>query len=310
MKSQTIILHVGHGKTGSSFLQSCLALNREKLKEYGISYPFHESFARATAGLVTSGNGKNFLKSIQDIGDTSSKLLFSSEHLFPSLVGRDSIAFNDLLEENKFQFEIIIYTRNLFEHLFSRWGQAIKMCKTSDDLNSFLMQAPLGPHPQILDWLHLSKRFDFKLKITNYSHHKSDLANRFFFDLTGVSDFPLELPAFRVVNRSLTYAEINFQRVCNQLKFSSPPLHKILVEQLPGTGSFQYKCSQNAYDFVKNSHCKIFRSINDHLCASEVLEIEPPEKVVADDRDLRGVLLSAEQLDLIANYFFDRLADR
>lgn len=310
MKSQTIILHVGHGKTGSSFLQSCLALNRKKLQEYGISYPFLDSYAKAIAGEVTSGNGGNFLKNIQDIGDTNSKVLFSSESLFHSLIGKDLIAFNDLLGENKFQFQVIIYTRNLFEHLFSRWGQLIKMSQTSDDLNSFLMQAPLGPHPKILDWLHLSKRFDFKLKITNYSRHKSDLANRFFFDLTGVSDFPFELPPFRVVNRSLTYAEINFQRVCNQLNFRSPPLHKTLVKQLPGIGSSQYKCSQNAYDIVKKSHYEIFRSINDHLCASEVLEIEPPEKVVADDRDLRGVLLSAEQLDLITNYFFDRLADR
>ena len=35
---QTVILHVGSPKTGSTYLQNTLAKNRERLKEYGIAY--------------------------------------------------------------------------------------------------------------------------------------------------------------------------------------------------------------------------------------------------------------------------------
>ena len=44
-----IILHIGHGKTGSSYLQSFLALNREKLLDIGIDYPKDDEFENAKA---------------------------------------------------------------------------------------------------------------------------------------------------------------------------------------------------------------------------------------------------------------------
>ena len=99
--------------------------------------------------------------------------------------------------------------------------------------------------------MQLSSRFGFKLKVTNYSRHKTNLARRFFYDLTGVPDFPFEAPSCRAVNRSLTYAEINFQRVCNGLKLNMPPLHRLLIDQLPNIRSTGYKCSRQAYDYVR-----------------------------------------------------------
>ncbi len=53
---KNLYLHIGHGKTGSSSLQTFLALNKDNLKEYGIFYPEHVSFSNAEKGFITSGN--------------------------------------------------------------------------------------------------------------------------------------------------------------------------------------------------------------------------------------------------------------
>ncbi len=54
----TLHLHVGHGKTGSSCLQSWLALNRGCLwREGQLLYPPGGADASARAGGFTMGNG-------------------------------------------------------------------------------------------------------------------------------------------------------------------------------------------------------------------------------------------------------------
>lgn len=51
------LLHTGHGKTGSSFLQSALALSSDALRDASIAYPIDpEIAARARAGGITAGN--------------------------------------------------------------------------------------------------------------------------------------------------------------------------------------------------------------------------------------------------------------
>ncbi len=54
--AKPVILHVGHGKTGSSALQSSLVLSSEALAKAGIFYPPSLSDARAMKGEVSSGN--------------------------------------------------------------------------------------------------------------------------------------------------------------------------------------------------------------------------------------------------------------
>jgi len=51
-----LTLHIGHGKTGTSALQSFLALNENLLLEYGICYPKNYTFDAAKKGYISSGN--------------------------------------------------------------------------------------------------------------------------------------------------------------------------------------------------------------------------------------------------------------
>ena len=148
-------------------MQSCLALNRDKLIESAIDYPFHESLKKASKGKFTNGNGAEFLNIIRDYNFKTDQVLFSNEGLFARLPA--SPQFFDLIGSKQYHLKIIVYTRNLFSHAFSNWLQQIKAGKTSDDINTYLFGRPNGPHARLLEWIELSSKFDFDLSISNYS---------------------------------------------------------------------------------------------------------------------------------------------
>ena len=300
-----IILHIGHGKTGSSYLQSCLALNRDKLLRIGIDYPWHPSFTKATSGYITIGNGFKFPKNLLNLNTESETVAFSSEFLFTHLPA--STQFKDLLEGGEYHFEVLLYTRNLFEMKFSSWGQSVKRGGNTLDLNTTLLEYPHAPYSQCLEWLKLSEEFKFKLLIRNYSNHKQDLAQRFFYDLTGNEDFPLEVPQSTNVNRSLTSAELNCQRVVNSLKLGKPNLSDRLVQELPNLKPSNIKCSRKAYDLVLAKNVKHIESLNQSLDDNETVQIEPPQEVTCSEIESIENSLEQKQVNIIANHLSKHL---
>ena len=57
VKKTKLFLHIGHGKTGTSAVQSSLAIASGKLLERGINYPIHPSLRDRSSQLeITSGN--------------------------------------------------------------------------------------------------------------------------------------------------------------------------------------------------------------------------------------------------------------
>ena len=59
--NKELILHIGHKKTGSSFIQSVLERNSSLLEKHGYYYPScSDNFQNAFQGKISSGNGINF----------------------------------------------------------------------------------------------------------------------------------------------------------------------------------------------------------------------------------------------------------
>ena len=57
VKKTKLFLHIGHGKTGTSAIQSALAIASEDLAKRGINYPIQQSLRdRASRLEITSGN--------------------------------------------------------------------------------------------------------------------------------------------------------------------------------------------------------------------------------------------------------------
>ena len=302
-----IILHVGHGKTGTSYLQSCIAINRDKLLDHGILYPSDNPLEGAIEGRISSGNGKGFIQTLSGLKVSGKNILFSNEGLFNTLLGKDSEQFYCLLSSEIYSFHVIIYSRNLFEHSFSRWGQSIKRHKCTDDLNAFLLKSPYGPYPAILKWIELSKTYNFKLTIRNYSKHRKNLVNTFFSDIN-LKDFAFEPPSVKNVNRSLTAAEIDIQRVFNNTKFSIPPVSDDLVNCLPEIKPVKLRCSREAYDFVVSKNYGTFEKINRYLNEEDSLEIECSEKCVFDDV-VNYSPLNSDQIHVISDYISQNLQE-
>jgi hypothetical protein len=86
-----LFLHIGHGKTGTSAIQSSLAIASDELSKKGISYPIQQSLREQASQLeITSGNWQpspesSLTKQLLEISKTNqrySSIVLSSESLF------------------------------------------------------------------------------------------------------------------------------------------------------------------------------------------------------------------------------------
>ena len=109
-----IILHIGHGKTGTSYIQSILASNIDFLSDAGIRYPENASISQAVLGKITSGNGDLIFK--EGFAEEGTTLL-SNENLFHQLSNDECLAKYVLSKCD--DLHVVLFTRNVFEFLFS-----------------------------------------------------------------------------------------------------------------------------------------------------------------------------------------------
>ena len=130
--SPKLILHIGHGKTGTSYIQSALALNIHNLEKHGIHYPNNGSFSLAIDARTTSGNGDIIFKPKFKVTGTT---LLSDEGFCTNLANEDR--FKHFVLRHNCELEVILYTRNVFDMLTSAWGQRIKTGISTLDLDEY-----------------------------------------------------------------------------------------------------------------------------------------------------------------------------
>lgn len=305
------ILHIGHGKTGTSFIQSKLAQSSQLLMQHGYTYPYHKSQRKASLGQVSSGNGDLILDLDYKISCSS---IFSNEGLFRSLANHDAIAsLITRLHQEGSGLKIVIYTRDLFDHSVSAWGQSIKRGRKTLSYNDFMLKR-YGNHFSILKyWLTAAQNLDMNLAIYNYSRHKSDLWTHFksnalqIKDMTPIDDIDQN---FRV-NRSLTTAEYELQRLFNDSyplasrRFISDPL----VNNLPNIPSEKPYMSKDTYNTVLERLEGVLLEVNTKLDDGEEILVESFE-ALQDKRsksDFEQHTFSQDQLEVIVNSITDEL---
>ena len=150
-------LHVGHGKTGSSFLQSWWSLNRSAMWRFGrLHYPEVDSDKQAKSGHFSTGNGV-LLDQVLQVSDQPQYLsrlcsdllsqtqgccpevvLFSAERWARHLPKRfenlmrvaDAVGFD--------QIRIWLVVRDPLDHAVSVYGQMVKRHGFSGSLDEWL----------------------------------------------------------------------------------------------------------------------------------------------------------------------------
>lgn len=237
---EAVYLHIGHGKTGSSFLQSALALSQPALAKHGIIYPIEADAAEAAGkGHISGGNLRAKAGALTGIVrktqmQPGQRLLISSESFFQYLV-RHADAFADEYRAvcGDAPLHVLCYLRDPVDHAISVYQQKVKRGgytgTLAESLDSYEILA------RTVAVLGALRDMGAQVTVLNYSRHRAGLTAT-LADWLGVSETDLTLPETGQVNRSLTMAELELQRLMNiQLggaarRFVSDPLCNLAPE--------------------------------------------------------------------------------
>lgn len=223
----TLFLHIGGFKCGSSFIQSCLRLSRENLESQGLLYPIRTdeneeaySWTRGNAFnlLESSDEFEGLIRAFQNRGFRS--LVFSNENLCVDI--REEEAERVLLKAaDLFEFEkvkILFLIRNPIEYTVSVWAQDIKngitldfeefLDKHYDHYADFLMHTSC-----IVERLLSNPKIE--LTLLNYSVCKAGLL-KVTSEWLGIPPESLNSPGSDPVNRSLDLSEARLQLELNR----------------------------------------------------------------------------------------------
>lgn len=238
--SKELLLHIGTTKTGSSFLQSCAALNQAFLRSRGIDYPpmgVEEAFfANARKGIVTGGNGAvitqyvsaNSEENLQRILLESSSRLNCVDDTNRTLVSNEGLCNNVFAHIQRLKLltdcarnagyshiKCLLVVRNPYEHMCSWFLEGLKGTGWAAFTSIEDYAVKYNDLPAIASAITNAKELDIELKCINYSTCKNELLP-LFLEWAGVSkadSISVATPA-KPVNRSLDCVE---QIICQAL---------------------------------------------------------------------------------------------
>jgi len=235
MSKSTIYIHVGYRKTGSSYIQTSLALSKELLFAQDFQYPIDQlRYKKAINHEITAGNLVSPVHSVADFLKFEKickpNLIISSETLFKDLF-QQGILDNLLKVFPKSTIKILLFIRDPIEHALSAYHQNIKSEGKVYTIEEFLSSyEPLGYLPAFLD---TAREKNITLDILNYSRHKHKLIVC-IEDWLGLKRDTLKRPRVKRINRSLTASELAFQKAFNSQKVGTGTMiSNALCEHLP-----------------------------------------------------------------------------
>jgi hypothetical protein len=300
---QKIILHIGHGKTGSSFIQSSLALSVASLLNAGIEYPEVESLEGASRGDISSGNlGADgaFVQTVTDVARrraNASRLLFSSEWLF-HWIATDGKTLATLQES--FDVTVVLFIREFLAHAISTYGQKVKLGGCTTSRGEYLAE---DQFPKAVLWvLQAVDRAGSRLEVFNYSRHSDDLLST-FAGAIGVAPETLLQPPVARVNRSLDEAELALARRFNAAlgESSSGLLADVLCHHLPLHPSGIPRVTRKDYDAFRARVTPFEAAINPLLPPYERYGTDEPILIENEDEGQGRVMGFTEaQMDVLA----------
>ena len=284
MKKTKLFLHIGHGKTGTSAIQSALAIASEDLAKRGINYPIQQSLRNRASQLeITSGNWgptpeislSDQLIEIAHNNQGDSKIILSSESLFwliPELIQNKSHW------EIRIDLHIILAVREIEEMLSSEYQQRVKRHGDSMPLEQFLQARHFvsSHHAKAAEIIELMAQTNIKNTIINYSKHKQDISKLIFKIINAEDLYPADQLAGAIINRSLSRKELEILITINALYFRKFPwistrISDALIKNQPKLESQQCKIAKQQLQKVYETNDAYLNTINSFLDSSEKL---------------------------------------
>ncbi len=318
------VVHLGHSKTGSSFLQVCFAKNLNLLRENGWLYPESKNLLAAQREQPTTGNGNlllndKYLKGISKGNFALSKLkeffnvyknhnvrsvLFSDETLSIRLSNNRKLRENIInsFKDANIQLTFVMYTRDLFEHSSSAWGQSIKNSGKTDRYDKRMLNPSIGNeyiiYQRLLKWIKFSEKEGLNLKIFNYENHKSNLFEHFFKNVLKIDNYGSFYIPTKDVNVSLGMREHEVLRLMNLFllkhfdrsnEYYSRDLRSVrmltrVLQRLCNRKTFPTNLSFVNYEKIKRRYKDSIDQINKSPLISEKIKISDYAELKIDDR--------------------------
>ena len=279
-----IVLHAGHGKTGTSAIQSALAISADALLKNGINYPIDPNERHRAARFdITSGNWKHNpaislseqrlqLAASNTAGHT---IVLSSESLFWHLTdfANQKEQWNEAVE-----IHVILAVRELEEMLSSEYQQRVKRHGESKPFEQFLRRRNFisSHHKKAAEVLTELSQHNIPVTLINYSAHKKTISKR-VFEAMGCSDlYPNQTMGDLVINRSLSQKELQMLMMINALYYDQFPwisarLSDALAKKLPNTETQRSRISPQSLKKLYEKNDSYLQIINSYLSAEEPL---------------------------------------
>ena len=213
MKS-TLYLHVGHSKTGTSWVQAALRENADALAEAGLAYPILEGVGNEQGAEIGQGNGlwlatgpagelELRLRMIARAAGPAGAVL-STEEFFPRLArhGDPAVLPRAARAAGFGGIEILLFIRNPVGHAASMWQQYLKTAGGTAPIDAFFEKYSV---PELV--AHFLDRFlpidGVGLTCLSYDRHRHDLLAPLRAWL-GLPAATLAPPCAPTINRGMT----------------------------------------------------------------------------------------------------------
>lgn len=327
-------VHLGHGKTGSSYLQAWLALNAAALADrQGVAYPLRSPVSgqeeqAGRASRFSLGNGfilreilehdqaATLLRAMLPSPGVNGSLLFSGEQLMRSVSTWWPQLLRVAVDAGAEGVSLLLYVRDPLEHALSVYGQMVKAHGFTGSVDEWLSiyrySEELDRGLAVVQTLGAGA-LPVTLTVHNYSRAPALALSQLqaWLGLESGDAPPWRFPVHRRVNRSLDSQELRALCLCNALLGERAGRIGIrLVNDLPDhLGPAPPQPSRASRLAFRNRLAPIVERINARLPTPSRLQLEiDPEREVGAEAEAElelcsageePIVLSPEQLRLI-----------
>ena len=315
-----LFLHIGHGKTGSSYLQSWLAANTHALaQQSGLLYPVQSpdtSFRddRALQGRFSMGNGhvlqallespqrprrwrRHLLNQAGLSRHQLNGLVFSFEGWAKQLDQLLPPLFRVADRWGVRRIELLVMVRDPLDHACSLYGQMVKRHGYTAGLEQWL--GDYGFTARLLQSLELIESYRDRIKLTavHYGRKKKSLLQELQEWLELDSLLLWQAAPSLPVNRSLTVDELRLMRCLNgRLGDAAAPVGEALVDRLPMLKPACLSPSGAAIRAFNQRLADVVTRINSLLPGHAALQL--PEDVALGTENCVGLDVPSDSISL------------
>ena len=324
-------LHIGTEKTGSSYLQTLLGLNRPQLAEAGIHFPSAGKLEKALlSGRISAGNGQDLHAALAAEDYEATQRILQRHHADARRAGAEQVVIsNELLLSVFASADRFSRFLEICRAIGYTQTQLLLVLRDPIDqaLSLYKHRAKGGDTPEIEDWVlekyyyggwlrdffaHIA-RSEVELSVRRYSRKPGFLEGVLFVDWLGID--PPSLVGKEVVNPSLSLSELFFIRELRQCRPDLIDEFYRRMLALPKAEKVDDHRLETYYRQVLNDYLlpydTLWRTCNEWLPADEALRVPAPI-AAADRRDTEGKVLvfSEAQARVMASLMAESLEPR